>query len=89
MSTKKVSGEFEGHKFEVINTWRGGLKLFHNDELIEHKQDKISVSKSKPIISKSIAVNNIERTLEIFVYAIFKVNIQIRIDGNKIAGDKF
>ena len=89
MPKKQVMGEFEGHKFEVVNTWKGGLKLYHNGELIEHNQDKIAVSKSVPVISKLITIDKLDRTLEILVYAVFRVKIQIKIDGKKIAGDKF
>jgi hypothetical protein len=88
MPKKQVKGEYQGHTFEVLNTWRDGLKLFHNGELIEHNKDKISVSKNKPLISKTITIDNKERTLEVLVYAVFRVKIQIRIDGEKIAGDK-
>lgn len=89
MPKKDVKGEFEGNTFEVLNTWKDGLKLFHNGDLIEHNQDKISISKSKPIISKTITIDNTDRIVEVFVYAVFRVKIQIRIDGEKIAGDKF
>lgn len=89
MLTKKVLGEFENQKFEVVNTWFGGLKLFHNDELIEHNRDLVSVSKNKPIITKKIMIHNVEKTLEVFVYAVYRVKIQIKIDGEKIAGDSF
>ena len=89
MPKKIVKGEFERNTFEVLNTWRDGLKLFHDGELLEHNKDKISVSKDIPIISKTITIDNRDRTLEVFVYAVFKVKIQIRIDGEKIAGDKF
>ena len=89
MPKKEVKGEFEGNTFEVLNTWKDGLKLFRNGDLIEHNQDKISVSKNKPIISKTITIDNAGRIVEVFVYAVFRVKIQIKIDGVKIAGDKF
>ena len=36
---KRVKGSFEGHEFEVVNKWFGGLKLYH------------TVSSSRGIIS--------------------------------------
>jgi len=89
MPTTRLNGEFKGHQFQVINTWFGGLKFFHNDKLIEHNKNVLAIDKDTPLISKFIAIENTDRLVEIYVYAILRVKIQIKVDGIKIAGDDF
>lgn len=84
---KKVEGEFKGHTFLVVNRWFGGLKLYHNQKLIEHNKQLRATDKNKPLISKKIVIESVTRLVEVYAYAITSVKIQIRIDGQKIAGD--
>lgn len=86
---KRVEGEFKGHKFLVVNSWFGGLKFYHNGNLLEHNKKLFATDKNRPVIAALIEVENIKRLIEVYVYAITSVKIQIRVDGEKIAGDKF
>jgi len=86
---KIIEGEFEGHKFLVENKWFGGLKVFHNDELLEHSKKFLSIDKSKPFIAKTITIEGSPRLLEVYAYAMTTVKLRIEIDGLKIAGDDF
>lgn len=84
---KKVKGDFKGHTFLVVNSWFGGLKFYHNDKLIEHNKKMLALDKNRPFISKTIVIEEIPRLVEVYAYAMSSVKIQIRVDGQKIAGD--
>lgn len=89
MLAKRVEGVFKGYTFLVVNRWFGGLKFYHNDQLIAQNKDLFATNKTKPIIAKRIIIENIERLIEVYVYAITKVKIQIRVDDQKITDDDF
>lgn len=89
MPTKKISATYLGHEFVVINSWFGGMKFFHNDELLEHHKGKFAVDKNKPVMSHFVSIDDVDRFVEVYVYAILSVKIQIRVDGEKIGGDQF
>ena len=89
MPTKRIAGELEGHTLSVVNTWFGGMKFYHNENLIEHNKDKLAIDKNKAVISHSVTMNEVEKLVEVYVQAIVRVKIQIKVDGVKIAGDDF
>ena len=89
MFKKKVEGQFKGNTFMVVNSWSDGLKLFHNEELLEHNKDLFSVNKNKPVITKTVVIENKENQVDVYVKAIFTVKIMVKVGGEKIAGDDF
>jgi hypothetical protein len=89
MFKQELTAEFEGNHFRVVNSWFGGLKLYHEEELVVHNTDLFAVNKTKPLIQYRLIINEKERLLEVYGYAMAKVKLQIKIDGEKIAGDDF
>jgi len=89
MLKKIIVGEFAGSKFTVENTWLSGAKLFHGSELIATNNDTFAVKKDKAMIRAKVIVNEVERVVEVFAFAILTVKLQIKVDGEKIAGDEF
>ncbi len=89
MPKKTVAGHYADETFVLENTWLGGAKLLHNDEVIATNNSLFSISKKKPLMSARVSVDGTERLVEAFGFAMLTVKLQIRVDGNKIAGDEF
>lgn len=86
MPKKTIVGVFEGQRFSVENTWMNGISLFHEGKLVAVDHRLFSTSKEKPIISQQVIINGSKRLVEVFVVALLIVKIQLKIDGNLIAG---
>jgi len=71
------------------NTWLGGLKLLHNDQVIATDHHFFSISKKKPLIKVSVVIDGTERLVEAFAYAWLFVKLQLRVDGDIIADNGF
>lgn len=89
MPKKTIIGEFEGNKFVLENTWFSGAKLFHGNELVATNNGLFALNKNRALMSAKIMIGDVERLVEVFAYAILTVKLQIRVDGEKIAGDVF
>ena len=89
MPKKIVAGEYEGSTITVENTWFGGAKLLHNDKVIASNNNFFAVSKTKPLMSATIELNDVKHVVEVYGYAIITVKLQIKVNGSYIAGDKF
>lgn len=89
MPKKVVTGEYEGNTITVENMWLGGAKLLHNDKVIASNSDFFAISKTKPLMSATIDFNDVKHLVEVYAYAIITVKLQIKVNGNYIAGDKF
>ena len=89
MPKKTIVGEFEGNRFIVENTWLSGAKLFHGEQLLAASNNMFAVNKSEPIMSATVVINEVERLVEVFAYALLTVKLQIKVDGTRIAGDQF
>ncbi|PKM18386.1 MAG: hypothetical protein CVV11_13790 [Gammaproteobacteria bacterium HGW-Gammaproteobacteria-15] len=89
MPKKTVVGEYQGHKITVENTWFGGAKLFHNNDLVATNNDFFAVKKSVPLMSGKITINGVEHLIQVFGYALITVKLQIKINGKYLAGDRF
>lgn len=89
MLTKRVTGTFKGHTFLVVSRWLSGLKCYHNNQLIVRNKGLFAANKPKSFVEKSVIIEDVERVLEVYIYAVTRVKIQIRVDGQKIAGDDF
>ena len=89
MPKKTIVGEFEGNKFIVENTWFSGAKLFHGSELIATNNDVFAIKKDKALMSAKVIINEVERVVEVFAFAILTVKLHIKVDGEIIAGEEF
>ena len=86
---KKIEGTYKGHLFTAINRWFGGLKLYHNKTEIAHYKGLTATNRNIPLIAKELSIEGVETKVEVYGYAISKVLLQIRVNGQKIAGDDF
>jgi hypothetical protein len=89
MFTKILVAEIKGISFRVTNNWFGGMKIYQNNNLIAHNKRVFAFYKNEPVFSRIITIDETEKLVEIYAYAIFRVKIQIKIDGVKIAGAAF
>ena len=88
MLKKTIIGELEGERLIVENTWFSGIRLFHGEKMIGANGQLFSVSKSKPLIREEIVVSGVSRLVEVFGVAWLTVKIQIKVDGQHLAGHR-
>jgi hypothetical protein len=89
MPIKVVTGELGNNTIVVENTWFNGCKLIINNEIVSENSDYFAIKKNKAIMQAKIDHDGITRKVEVFVFAIFTVNIKIVVDGEYLAGDRF
>jgi hypothetical protein len=89
MPKKTVVGEYDGNRITVENTWFSGAKLFHNGKLIATNNDLFAIKKNIPLMSAKIFINEVEYLVEVFAYAIITVKLQIKVNGEYVAGERF
>ncbi|MFV8783636.1 hypothetical protein ACNKU7_14555 [Microbulbifer sp. SA54] len=88
MPKKTVIGELEGERLIVENTWFSGIRLFHGEKMIGVNNQIFSVSKDSPLIRKEIVVGGVSRLVEVFAVALLTVKIQLKVDGQHLAGHR-
>ena len=89
MPLKRVVAQIGNTEIKVENTWLGGAKLFIDDKPIVTNSEMIAINKNTPLITTRAVIDGVERLVEIYVYAIFRVKIKICVDGTRVAGDRF
>ncbi len=89
MPKKIIHAQLGGDRLRVENTWLFGAKLFLNDQLIASNRDLFALDKSRPLMSAEACVNGIESRIDVIMWAIFTVKIQIRVNGDMLAGEEF
>ena len=75
-------------RLRVENTWLSGVTLFLNDQAIGHNESLFAVDKKTPLISVEAVVDGKESLIEVFVWAILTVKIQIAVDRVILKGTK-
>ncbi|MGI9283627.1 MAG: hypothetical protein ACR2PX_28965 [Endozoicomonas sp.] len=89
MPKKVITGQFEGSRFSVENTWFSGAKLLYEGKVIATNNSIFALKKEVPFMAATIDIAGTERNIEVFAYAIFNVQLQIKVDGQMIAGENF
>ncbi len=89
MPKKILVVQHEGSEFLLENTWFSGAKLFQDNKLIAKNNALFAINKNKPLMSATVILNGAEHLIEAFCYAYFTVKLQLKVNGEYIAGDKF
>lgn len=69
-----------GKKYKLINGWRSGAKLFHDDTLIAENNKKFHIDSKSPLITFDIK----DSKVEIFAKAMLSVKINVKVNGQLI-----
>ena len=88
MPKKILHAQVGDDRLRVENTWFSGATLFLNDQPIAKNNDFFALDRGIPLMSAEAAVNGSQSRIEVFVRAIFTVKIQIRLNGNIVAGEE-
>lgn len=90
MPTKVVSCNFAGREVAVENTWFHGAKLLVDGEIVATNNDWFALDKKTPMMTAHVDFRQqLNAKIEVFMLALIKVKIQIKINDKKIAGDDF
>ena len=88
MPKKTLHVHIGDDRLRVENTWFSGATLFLNDQPIARNNDLFSVNRRTPLMSTEATVNGTKSQIAVFIWAIFTVNIQIRLNGTIVAGEE-
>ncbi len=89
MPKKILVVQHKDSEFLLENTWFSGAKLFQDNKLIAKNNVLFAINKNKPLMSATVIINGAEHLIEAFGYAYFTVRLQLKVNGEYIAGDKF
>ena len=88
MPKKTLHARVGDDRLRVENTWLSGVTLFLNDQAIGFNESLFAVDKNTPLISVDAVVDGKESLIEVFVWAILTVKIQIAVDRVILKGTK-
>ena len=88
MPKKTLHARVGDDRLRVENTWLSGVTLFLNDQAIGFNESLLAVDKNTPLISVDAVVDGKESLIEVFVWAILTVKIQIAVDRVILKGTK-
>ena len=90
MFTKKIEATYQGEHFVVINNWFSGIKVYHNGELVAEKNVMVARDKYVPYTSVTVDGKKDKMLVEVYAYSgLFSVQLQLNVNGDFAAGEKF
>ena len=88
MPKKTIHARAGEDRIRVENTWFSGATLFLNDEPIASNNSFFALDRSSPFMSAEATVEGSRSRIDVFLWAVFTVKIQIRLNGTIVGGEE-
>jgi hypothetical protein len=70
--------------------WFSGIKVYHNGDLVAENNVMIARDKYVPYTSVTVVGRNDKMLVEVYAYSgLFTVQLQLKVNGDFAAGQKF
>ena len=88
MGQKEWMADINGHQVRVANSWSGGTTLYIDGDRRDSNRGLSAVKWTRWLSARSVPNDPKSDLIEIYVKAIFRVKVQIYVNGQRRAGDE-
>ncbi len=89
MPVKEIQANFRGVRIRARNTWTSGATLLINDVVVDRNSSIFALDKETPFLSAEIEVEGSKTLVEVYIYAMLTIKMNICVNRKLISGDRF